>query len=93
MNLMFLDECYSDEVRKDSTFISSMTAVIVPDNKYNLIRIAFCDILKPFINPKPNTVNLTPPELHGSNLLKDESDADAPMRIKVFRQIVDLRPS
>jgi hypothetical protein len=90
MNLMFLDECYCWKVRSDSTFISSMTAVIVPANKYNLVRTAFYDILKPFINPETHTVNLVPPELHGSTLLKDEPDADDQVRFTVFHQIVDL---
>ncbi|MDH4080363.1 MAG: DUF3800 domain-containing protein [Nitrospira sp.] len=90
MNLMFLDECYSGPVRSDSTFISSMTAVILRADKYNSVRAGFYSILKPFIIPKENTINLMPPELHGRNLLRDEPDGDDRNKLNVFRQVVDL---
>jgi len=90
MNLMFLDECYSERVRADSTFISSMTAVIVPADKYNSVRTGFYRILKPFIVPSDNTINLMPPELHGHSLLRDEPDEDDRKKLGAFHQIVDL---
>ena len=90
MNLMFVDECYSDQVRSDSTFISSMTAVILRADKYNSVRAGFYRILKPFIMPKDNTINLMPPELHGHALLRDEPDDDDRKKIDTFHQLVDL---
>lgn len=90
MNLMFLDECYSAPVRSDSTFISSMTAVIIRADKYNSVRAGFYGILKPFIIPTDNTINLMPPELHGNALLRDEPDDDDRKKLSAFHQVVDL---
>ena len=90
MNLMFLDECYSDQVRSDSTFISSMTAVILGAGKYNSVREGFYRILKPFIIPEDNTIDLMPPELHGHALLRDEPDEDDRKKLDTFHQVVDL---
>lgn len=87
MNLMFLDDSYSPKLRSDSTFISSMTAVIIPADKYNSIRAGFYGILKPYISPKDNTINLMPPEIHGQALLPDEPNE---RKLHTFQQIVDL---
>ena len=90
MNLMFLDECYSQKVRPDSTFISSMTAVIIRADEYNSVRAAFYSILKPFIIPQDKTINLMPPELHGRDLLRDEPDEDDRKKLDTYHQVVDL---
>ena len=89
MNLMFLDECYSEQVRPDSTFISSMTAVIIRADEYNSVRAGFYSILKPFIIPEDKTINLMPPELHGRDLLRDEPDEDDRKKLDTYHQVVD----
>ena len=90
MNLMFLDESKSEKVRQSSAYIASMTALIVPAKKYNSVQTAFYDILKPFIQPEENTINLSPPELHGRALLKDLPEADDTMRLQIWHKIVNL---
>jgi len=67
-----------------------MTAVILRADKYNSIRAGFYGILKPYIIPKDNTINLMPPELHGHALLRDEPDDDDRKKLHTFHQVVDL---
>ncbi len=90
MNLMFLDECRSPKLRSGSIFISSMTAVILRADSYKSVRAGFYDILKPFIIPEDNTIDLMPPELHGQDLLRDEPDDDDQNKLNVFHKVVDL---
>jgi hypothetical protein len=64
-----------------------MTAVIIRADKYNSIRAGFYGILKPYISPKDNTINLMPPEIHGQALLPDEPND---RKLHTFQQVVDL---
>jgi len=90
MNFVFVDESYSEPVREDGTFISSMTSLVVPLAAYNAVRVAFYKVLEPFILPKEHTINFMPPELHGAEMLKDQPDDDDRKKLSAFNQIVNL---
>lgn len=78
---LFLDECY------DSTStIASLTGVLVPVTGYPELRTGLYDLLDWTIRPEPNVVG-RPPELHGSDLLRDEDDE---RKLEVLKGVADL---
>jgi hypothetical protein len=68
VNFLFLDDCTCDE-----TTIASLTGVLVPINKYPSIRASFYDTLDWTIRPAEDTIGF-PPELHGRDFLRGETD-------------------
>jgi len=63
-NFFFMDDC--DDVQHSRIF--SLTGIVVPSTKYRSIRDEFYTVLDWAIKPKENHLNLSPPEIHGSNL-------------------------
>jgi hypothetical protein len=78
---------FIDDTHHPKTKLYSLTGVFVPVSQYRAVRDDFYAILKPFIQPEPNVVNLQPPELHGSALLHDRPDSE---KLRVLQQIVDI---
>ncbi len=82
LNFLFLDECYNDEMN-----VSSLSGLLIPANKYIELRNKFFKNLEEAIKPQEGVINLRPPELHGSNLLRD---ADDKTKLKAFEGITNL---
>jgi hypothetical protein len=80
-NFLFMDDSFHSETR-----ISSLTGVIVPMDRYSLVRDGFYALLGPIIRPS-NGVIRRAPELHGCDFLRDESDET---KLDVLRGIVSL---
>jgi hypothetical protein len=89
MNLkfLFLDESKSEPLDSAGTQISSLTGLLVPAESYPLLRATFYDALAWSIQPGPGIVNMSPPELHGCDLLRSEDDE---RKVEVLGRIVDL---
>jgi len=83
VKFIYLDEC------KDTkhTNIISLTGVLIDSDKYQMIRNKFYSILNPYIQIDENTINMSPPELHGSNLLPEvKNDAE---KLKILIELVE----
>lgn len=84
MKFIYLDECKDIE----HTNIISLTGVLICSNAYQLLRKGFYEILGNYIQPESGTINLNPPEIHGSDLLPLISDDDE--KLRVLREIAEL---
>lgn len=81
--LLFVDDCYD----REHTKVASLTAVAVPLSEYPRVRAAFHKLLEPHIVPRPNTINVNPPEVHGADLLPGSDDET---KIALVAGIVEL---
>ncbi|HEU0078453.1 MAG TPA: hypothetical protein VFQ76_12425 [Longimicrobiaceae bacterium] len=87
LNFLFLDECQSDLVDRAGTHISSLTGLLVPAASYAELRTRFYGVLGWAVQPGPGVIDLSPPELHGRDLLRGEDDE---RKLAVLSEMVDL---
>jgi hypothetical protein len=87
VNFLFMDESCSEALDSKNTVISSLTGLLVPLQKYPEIRTQFYNLFEWSINPESNVRNLAVPELHGKELLPDESDK---RKIEMLEGVVEL---
>ncbi|HET8562504.1 MAG TPA: hypothetical protein VFM35_01400 [Candidatus Binatia bacterium] len=68
LNFLFMDDSYTPVTR-----VSSLTGVVVPVERYPVLRSGFYDRLIRFIKPAEGLIGEAP-ELHGTDLLRGEDD-------------------
>ncbi|MEK7528592.1 MAG: DUF3800 domain-containing protein [Patescibacteria group bacterium] len=79
--LLFIDDCYGAEAEK-----VALTGLLIPTNSYAELRRQFYQLLSKKISPTPTTIQ-TPPELHGCDLLRNESDEE---KLRILKGVKDL---
>jgi hypothetical protein len=80
-----------DDSASPETHIVSLSGITVFITEYSRLRDNFYRSLAWAIQPGERVVNLYPPELHGSNLLRDcPGDVDDELRMRVLSDIVSL---
>lgn len=81
---LVLDEATNNDLDPHT---ESLTGVLVRVSQASSVRRAFYSVMQRFICPKPQTINLDPPEVHFSDLLRDQPDA---VKLEVVSGIVEL---
>ena len=74
-SFLFVDDWSSNEIDKFGTTMSALTGILIPVDDYADLRHRYYALQRKWINLAPNTV-ANPPELHGSEMLKDASDEE-----------------
>lgn len=83
-SFLFIDET----INKDVAFpLTSLTALLVPTEKYEEVRASFYDAIRSQFNPKDNVIVPNPPELHFNNFLPSSPDED---KFKILEALVQL---
>jgi hypothetical protein len=87
ISFLFLDECQSEPLDSLGTRISSLTGLLIPAERYAGLRDQFYSALTWSTQPSEGVVKVNPPELHGRDLLRGESDE---RKLAVLQRVVEL---
>ena len=85
LNFLFMDESYNPDIKPP---ISSLTGILVPLEKYPTLRSKFYEALNFEIEQDKGIINLSPPALHFSNLLRHHENDE--VRFNVLSSLVNL---